>query len=122
MVVKKSFLLVNNLYLCQVFNIISRKALLDYIQQYPSAATALSEWYYELLKSDFQNYNDLKNTYPHASLVGDDRVVFNIKGNNFRLIVRIVFIYKTIQIKWFGSHAEYNKIDVLQVNHKIKRQ
>lgn len=119
---KKSFLLVNILYLCKVFNIISRKALLDYIQQYPSAATALSEWYYELLKSDFQNYNDLKNTYPHASLVGDDRVVFNIKGNNFRLIVRIVFIYKTIQIKWFGSLAEYNKIDVLQVNHRIKRQ
>ncbi len=108
------------MYFCDVFNIISRKALLDYIQRYPLAATALSEWYYELLKSDFQNYNELKNKYPHASLIGDERVVFNIKGNSYRLVVRIVFVYKTIQIKWFGTHAEYNKIDVLKVSHKKK--
>ncbi len=113
--------MVNILYLCHVFNIITRKALLDYIHKYPSAATALSEWYYELLKCDFQNFNDLKKAYPHASLVGDDRVVFNIKGNNFRLVVRIVFIYKTIQIKWFGSHSEYSKIDVLKVSYNKKR-
>jgi len=55
-----------------------------------------------------------------TSLVGDERVVFNIMGNKFRLIVRIVFEYKTIQIKWFGTHAEYDKIDVTKIQFKKK--
>ena len=50
--------------------------------------------------------------YSSASLVGDDRLVFNIMGNAFRLVVRIVFEYKAIQVKWFGTHTEYDKIDV----------
>jgi mRNA interferase HigB len=50
--------------------------------------------------------------------VGDDRVVFNIMGNHYRLVVRIVFTYKAIQIKWFGTHAEYDRIDVSTVKYK----
>lgn len=53
-----------------------------------------------------------------ASLVGDDWVVFNIMGNKYRLVVRIVFEYKAVQIKWFGTHKEYDKIDVSTVQHK----
>ncbi len=88
-----------------MFNIIARKTLLDYCQKYPEAATALQEWYYELLVSEFRNFNELKKVYVNASLVGDDRVIFNIMGNKFRLVVRVVFEYKTIQIKWFGTHT-----------------
>ncbi len=62
--------------------------------------------------ADFRNFNELKKVYSSASLVGDDRVVFNIMGNRLRLVVRIVFEYNAIQIKWFGTHAEYDKIDV----------
>lgn len=94
-----------------MFNIITRKTLLDYCKKYPMAALALQEWYYELIQYDFKNFNELKAVYGHASLVADDRVVFNIMGNNYRLVVRIVFQYKVIQIKWFGTHAEYDKID-----------
>jgi mRNA interferase HigB len=54
------------------------------------------------------------------SLVGDDRVVFNIMGNKYRLVARLVFDYKAIQVKWFGTHAEYDKIDVAQVPFKKK--
>ena len=61
--------------------------------------------------ADFRNFNELKKVYSSASLVGDERVVFNIIGNRFRLVVRIVFEYKTIQVKWFGTHAECDKID-----------
>jgi mRNA interferase HigB len=50
--------------------------------------------------------------YTSVSLVGDDRVVFNIMGNKYRLVVRIVFQFKVIQIKWFGTHSEYDKVDV----------
>lgn len=62
--------------------------------------------------ADFRNFNELKKVYSSASLVGDERVVFNIIGNRFRLVVRIVFEFKAIQIRWFGTHAEYDKIDV----------
>lgn len=102
-----------------MFNIINRKTLLAYGEKYPLAKNALYEWYYEFLNSDFKNFQELKNTYGNASLVGDDRVVVNIMGNHYRLVIRIIFIYKTIQIKWFGTHAEYDKIDVKTVKFKL---
>jgi mRNA interferase HigB len=103
-----------------VFNIIARKTLLDYCKKYPVAAVALQEWYYELLKAELKNFNELKKVYGNASLIADNRVVFNIMGNRFRLVVRIVFEYKTIQIKWFGTHAEYDEINVSDIKFKTK--
>jgi mRNA interferase HigB len=101
-----------------VFNIIARKTLLDYCAQYPGAAKALQEWYHELLRSEDRSFNELKQRYPTVSLVGDDRAVFNILGNRFRLVVRVVFEYRVIQIKWFGMHAEYDRISVKEVKYK----
>jgi len=103
-----------------VFNIIARNTLLEYCKKYPHARNAILEWYSELLKSDFKNFNELKKTYGNASLVGDDRVIFNIMGNKYRMIVRIVFEYKAIQIKWFGTHPEYDKINAASVNYHKK--
>ena len=103
-----------------MFNIIARKTLLDYCKKYPNAAPALQEWYFELLKSDFNNFNELKKVYGNVSIVGDDRVVSNISGNHYRLVVRFAFEYKTIQIKWFGTHQEYDKINVEIINFKNK--
>jgi len=104
-----------------MFNIIARKTLLDYCKKYPLASSALQEWYHELIQCDFKNFNELKAVYRNASLVADDRVVFNIMGNKYRLVVRIVFQFKTIQIKWFGTHAEYDEIDVTSTNFKKKK-
>lgn len=101
-----------------MFNIIAHKTLLDYCKKYPEAAPALQAWYHELSKKDFENFNSLKGIYGNASIVGDDRVVFNILGNKYRLFVRIVFDYKTIQIKWFGTHKEYDKIEVKTMKFK----
>lgn len=91
---------------------------MDYCDSFPDASVALQEWYHELVKCDFKNFNDLKKVYVKASLIGDDRVVFNILGNKYRLVVRMVFEFKAIQIKWFGSHSEYDKINVVTVQHK----
>lgn len=102
-----------------MFNIINRRTLLAYGEKYPNAKNALFEWYYEFLKKDFKNFQELKSVYGNASLVGDDRVVINIMGNHYRLVVRVAFIYKTVQIKWFGTHAEYDKIDVATIKFKI---
>ncbi|MFA9212348.1 MAG: type II toxin-antitoxin system HigB family toxin [Candidatus Methylacidiphilales bacterium] len=101
-----------------MFNIITRKTLLAYAAQYPLAANALFEWYHELVKANFENFNELKSVYGNASLVGDDRIIFNILGNKYRLIVRIVFEYKVIQIKWFGTYKEYDRIDVTNIQFK----
>ena len=103
-----------------MYDIIARATLLYYCKRYPEAAVALQEWYHELVKCSFTNFNELKRVYGNASLVKDDRVVFNIMGNKYRLVVRIVFEFKTIQIKWFGTHAEYDKIDVTVIQHKKK--
>lgn len=103
-----------------MFNIITRKTLLEYCKKYPSAAIALQEWYYELVKADLKNFNELKKVYGNVSLVADDRVVFNIMGNRYRLVVRIVFEYKAIQIKWFGTHTEYDRINVSLIKFKKK--
>lgn len=101
-----------------MFNIINRKTLLAYAEKYPNAKNALYEWYYEFSSGDFKSFQELKTLYGSASLVGDDRVVINIMGNHYRLVIRVVFIYKTIQIKWFGTHVEYDKINVTTVKFK----
>lgn len=101
-----------------MFNIITRRTLLRYCERYPAAKQALLEWYYEFLNSDYKSFQELKQQYPHASLVGDDRVVINIMGNHYRLVIRMVFTYKAIQIKWFGTHAEYDRIDVKTINYR----
>lgn len=101
-----------------MFNIINRKTLIDYSEKYPTAKNALFEWYYEFLSSDIKNFQELKSVYANASLVGDNRVVINIMGNHYRLVIRILFLYKTIQIKWFGTHNEYDKIDVKNIKFK----
>lgn len=101
-----------------MFNIINRKTLLAYANKYPNAKNALFEWYYEFLNADFKSFQELKSVYKNASLVGDDRVVVNIMGNHYRLVIRVVFLYKSIQIKWFGTHSEYDKIDVTTIKFK----
>ena len=103
-----------------MFNIITRKTLLDYCKKYPAASVALQEWYHELVQCSFSNFNELKKVYGNASLVADDRVVFNIMGNKFRLVIRISFEFKAIQIKLFGTHTAYDKINVTAVQFKKK--
>ena len=103
-----------------MFNIITRRTLLEYCKEYPAAAVALQEWYHELVNCNFSNFNELKGVYRNASLVADDRVIFNVMGNKYRLIVRISFEFKAIQIKWFGTHAQYDKIDVTSVQYRKK--
>jgi len=89
-----------------MFDIVTRKTLLDYCRRYPLAVPALQEWYHEMIQSEFKNFNELQLVYRNSSLVADERVVFNIMGNKYRLVVRIVFQFKVIQIKWFGTHDE----------------
>jgi mRNA interferase HigB len=92
----KGFLLENFVIFEPVFNIINRRTLQFYIGKYSMAKTALELWYKELSNADYTNFNELKKDFASASLLGDDRVIFNIKGNQYRLVVRIVFVYHVV--------------------------
>lgn len=76
------------------------------------AETQLLVWYNEFSKQEFSNFNELKNVYGNASIISNNRVVFNIKGNDFRLVVSVNFLQTACYIIWFGTHKEYDKIDV----------
>ncbi len=73
-------------------------------------------WYSEFTKQDFNNFNELKRVYGNASIVNNERVVFNIKGNDFRLVVSIKFLQNACYVIWFGTHKEYDKISVETVS------
>lgn len=114
----KCFLLENFVIFKPVFNIINRRTLQFYIGKHSMAKTALELWYKELANADYTNFNQLKKDFASASLLGDDRVIFNIKGNQYRLVVRIVCAYRVIQIKWFGTHKEYDRINPLTISNR----
>ncbi|WP_445452203.1 type II toxin-antitoxin system HigB family toxin [Flavobacterium sp. 25HG05S-40] len=92
--------------------ILVRKTILFYIKKYPIAETQLLIWYNEFSKHEFQNFNELKKVYGNASIVNNNRVIFNIKGNDFRLIVSINFLQAACYVIWFGTHKEYDNITV----------
>jgi mRNA interferase HigB len=99
-------------------NIITRRTLIYYINKFPLASNALKTWYDEMSKASFENFNELKETYGNASIVANNRVVFNIKGNSFRLVIAINFQKQAAYVIWFGIHAEYDKIDVAAISFK----
>jgi len=96
-------------------NIIAKGTVLYYIDQYPKAKTALLVWYYEFEKMDFSNFNELKTVYGNASIVAGSRVIFNIKGNDYRLLVSVNFRQKAAYVIWFGTHKEYDKINTVTI-------
>ena len=98
-----------------MFNIIARKTLLEYCKKYPEAKTSLLSWYHELEKSEFKSINELRRTFPDVSIIGDNRIIFNIKGNTYRLIVKVNYDYQMIWIRFIGTHAQYDKIDATKI-------
>jgi mRNA interferase HigB len=99
--------------------ILVRRTILFYTEKYPIAKTQLLIWYNEFTKLDFRNFNELKQVYGNASVVNNERVVFNIKGNDFRLVVSINFTQKACYVIWFGPHKDYDKINVETVDFDI---
>ena len=95
-------------------NVVSRKTLVEFYQIYSDASEPLETWYKVCRKAEWRNFNEVRLAYPSADWVGDERVVFNIKGNKYRLIGRFSFRYKSILVKWIGTQADYDSLDVLK--------
>lgn len=98
-------------------NIITKRTILFYINKYPVAKTALLTWFKEFSFAKFDSYNDLKETYGNASIVANHRIIFNIKGNDFQLIISVNFRTQAAYVIWFGTHKEYDKINAATIKH-----
>ncbi len=90
---------------------------MDYWQQYPEIEQQLKAWISEVTLAEWPNPNELKLQFRTASIISKKRVVFNIKGNKYRLIVDIEYRLQIIFVVWFGSHKEYDTIDVDKVRY-----
>ena len=97
-------------------NVISKKKIDDFCRSHAGAKSVLLIWYKNAVKAQWTNFAEIRQDYPSADWISDDRVVFNIGGNKYRLIARISFTYKNMMIKWIGTHAEYDQIDAATIS------
>lgn len=95
--------------------IIAKKILREFWNTHPDCEQQLKSWFQETSKSKWTSPADIKKEFPGASLLIDNRVVFNIKGNNYRLIVKINYDYQMIWIRFIGTHAEYDKVNANKI-------
>jgi mRNA interferase HigB len=95
--------------------VIAKKTLRDFWEKHPDCEQQLKAWYQEAEDAAWKGPNNIKRDYPSASFLVDNRVVFNIKGNHYRLIVKINYSYSMVWIRFVGTHAEYDKIDATKI-------
>ena len=95
--------------------VIAVKTLKLYGKKKKEAEQPIFAWYEEVCKASWENHNELKAQIRNASVIGHKRVVFNIHGNKYRLIVDIEYRLQIVFIVWIGTHAEYDKIDAKKV-------
>src|SRR5260221_9560363 len=92
--------------------IITKKAIIDFIEQEPDSKTALLNWYQQTKDANWPNFNQMKKSFNSVDAVGNDLYIFNIKANNYRLIARILFKVRTVFIKFIGTHSQYDEVDL----------
>jgi mRNA interferase HigB len=95
--------------------IISRRRLVEFWNSHPDAEQPLRAWYAEIRKANWKSPAEIKATYRSVSILSDNRVVFNIKGNTYRLVVIVEYSQGKMFIRFVGTHAEYNRIDATTI-------
>lgn len=95
--------------------IISRRKLREFWEKHPDATIPLQTWFHDVESAVWNTPTDIKAVYKNASFVADNRVVFNIKGNHYRLVVVIIYQHGVVYIRFVGTHEEYDRIDVTTI-------
>jgi mRNA interferase HigB len=88
----------------------SKRTLMDFGKIHPQALDALNAWYVNVLYAQWRNGADLRLDFPSADFVGDNKWVFNIKGNHYRLVGMVFFNIRTVYIRFIGTHSDYDEI------------
>ncbi|CCQ57027.1 type II toxin-antitoxin system HigB family toxin [Crocosphaera watsonii] len=91
--------------------IIARSTLREFWQKYPDSEQSLKAWFYDVKSANWQSPSDIKNVYANASIIANNRVVFNIRGNRYRLIVHVRYDIGIVFIRFIGTHQDYDQID-----------
>ena len=92
--------------------IISRRILREFWVKHPDATTALQTWFHDVDRARWSSPTDIKENYRNASIVANNRAVFNIKGNRYYLVVVVIYQYDMVYIRFVGTHEQYEQIDV----------
>ncbi|MBU3595955.1 type II toxin-antitoxin system HigB family toxin [Polynucleobacter sp. 86C-FISCH] len=100
--------------------VIARKHLINFWRIHPDAEQPLKAWYDEVTHLTWKKPQDIKNQYRSASFIAHNRVVFNIKGNAYRLVVAVAYSFGAVYVKFIGSHAAYDRIDACTVQLEEK--
>ena len=95
--------------------VIAKRTLREFWKKHADSEQQLKSWFRETEKTNWKTINELKKDYPKASILKDNRIVFDIKGNNYRLVVKINFEYQICWIRFIGTHSEYDKIDANEI-------
>ena len=95
--------------------VISRKALRVLWEDHPEARQALQAWYADVKHAAWKSPTDIKRAYRNASFVANNRVVFNLKGNQYRIIVAIQYKFQIVFIRFVGTHQDYDQVDAASV-------
>lgn len=93
-------------------HIISYKAIREYYEKHAAAKPYLTAWFKTTKKAEWGSVNEMRLDYPSAEMVGDGKVVFNIKANDYRLVALVGFKTKRVFVLWIGTHAEYSKVKI----------
>ena len=96
-------------------HIISRRTLREFWERHPDSETPLRDWYNRARKEVWTNPADIASPWSRVSIVGSDRAVFRIKGNDYRLVVAINYRFRKVYVRFIGTHAEYDRIDAKEV-------
>ncbi len=95
--------------------IIAKKTLREFWEHHADAQQSLQAWYADVQQADWKSPAEVKNAYRSASFIANNRAVFNIKGNKYRLIVAIHYEYRIVYVRFVGTHAEYDAVDAATV-------
>ncbi len=96
-------------------HIIAKRTLRKFWESHPNAEQPLLAWFRTVEHEDWDTPAKVKARFPKASIVGDSRVVFNIRGNEYRLVVHVHYPSRRVYIRFVGTHAEYDRIDAREV-------
>lgn len=95
----------------RLMNVVTKKTLQAFWTIHPNAKGPLTSWYDHAKAADWQSPQDIKNDFRSVDFVGDNRVIFDIGGNNYRLVVRVSYTFKQVLVKFVGTHKEYDQIN-----------
>ncbi|MDP9316109.1 MAG: type II toxin-antitoxin system HigB family toxin [Chloroflexota bacterium] len=95
--------------------IIARRTLREYWEQHPDVEQALQAWFHDAQAATWTSPADIRRMYATASILPNNRVVFNIRGNQYRLVVAINYAYGIVYIRFVGTHQEYDRVDATTI-------